>query len=102
MDGARNFAIHHLSSPALGLSPAHRISLGLGYRITEWLKPAFGELLLTPACQLTVEDFALLGIPVVHLIMAMQASIFHFKYTGHSPHNGNVGKHLLPQTSNCI
>ena len=75
MDGARNFAIHHLSSPQLGLSASHRISLGLGYRITEWLEPAFQELVLTPACQLTVEDFALLGIPVVHLIMATQASI---------------------------
>ena len=75
MDGARNFAIHHLSSAELGLSASQRISLGLGYRITKWLEPAFRELVLTPACRLTVEDFALLGIPVVHLIMATQASI---------------------------
>lgn len=75
MDGARNFEIHHLSSPELGLSASHRISLGLSYRITEWLELAFQELVLTPACRLMVEDFALLGIPVVHLIMATQASI---------------------------
>ena len=75
MDGARNFTIHHLSSAELGLLASQRISLGLGYRITKWLEPAFQELILTLACRLTVEDFALLGIPVVHLIMAMQASI---------------------------
>ena len=75
MDGARNFAIAHLSSPEISLSASHRISLGLGYCITEWLEPAFKELMLTPACRLTVEDFTLLGIPVLHLIMAMQARI---------------------------
>ena len=29
----------------------------------------------TPACQLTVEDFSQLGVPVIHLIMATQASV---------------------------
>ena len=74
MDVARSFAIHHLAAPTLGLSAARRLSLGLGYHITDWLEPAFQELIRTPACRITVEDFTL-GMPVVHLIMATQASI---------------------------
>ena len=46
--------------------------------------------MLTLACQLTVEDFALLGIPVTHLVMAMQASIHCLRlaitYNHTSPH----------------
>ena len=75
MDVACSFAIHHLASPALGLSATRTLSLGLRYHITDWLEPAFQELVRTPACRLTVEDFAQLGFPVIHLIMATQASI---------------------------
>jgi hypothetical protein len=75
MDVARNFAIQHLAAPALGLFPSRRLSLGLSYRISTWLEPAFRELITTPACRISIEYFALLGVPVCHLLMSTQASI---------------------------
>jgi hypothetical protein len=93
-EDARHFAIQALSAPMMTLSPALRLSLALSFRISNWIDPAFSELMVTPLGSLTLEDFTLLGPPITHLIVTTQASIrAHrllvaynpFKPTSHDP-----------------
>jgi hypothetical protein len=74
-EDARHFAIQALSAPTMSLSPALRLSLALSFRISNWIDPAFAELMATPLSSLTLEDFVLLGPPITHLIITTQASI---------------------------
>lgn len=75
MDSARAFAIQALGAPTMDLSPARRLSLALSYRITEWIEPAFRQLVATSANRITPDDFCMLGSPLTHLVMSTQADI---------------------------
>ncbi|KAF8513870.1 hypothetical protein JB92DRAFT_3096367 [Gautieria morchelliformis] len=61
MDIARAFAIQALGAPNMGLSPAYCLSLGLSYHVSEWIEPAFKDLMHTPANRIPAEDFVHLG-----------------------------------------
>jgi hypothetical protein len=75
IDIARLFAIQALANPKLNLSPCVRLSLAIRFRISDWIEPAFDELIATPANQIPHEDFVLIGMDVVHLILDTQAAI---------------------------
>jgi hypothetical protein len=75
MDLARTFAIQALGAPNMDLSPARQISLTLSYHITEWIEPAFRQLVATPANRVTANDFSLLGSQLTHLVISTQADI---------------------------
>jgi hypothetical protein len=75
IDIARLFAIQALANPKLNLSPCVRLSLAIRFRISDWIEPAFDELIATPANRIPHEDFMLIGMDVGHLILATQAAI---------------------------
>ncbi|KAF8507351.1 hypothetical protein JB92DRAFT_2815395 [Gautieria morchelliformis] len=75
MDIARAFAIQALGAANMGLSSAYRLSLGLSYHISEWIEPAFKDLMHTPANRIPAEDFVHLGPLVCHLVASTQAEI---------------------------
>jgi hypothetical protein len=74
-DNARSFAIQTLSSSTIGLTPAHKLSLAISYRIHPWIEPTFQLLMNTQTHSFTVEDSAFLGQRIMMLIVTTQATI---------------------------
>ncbi|KAF8494782.1 hypothetical protein JB92DRAFT_3147091 [Gautieria morchelliformis] len=74
-DTARHFAIQALKDS--GLTASHRLSLAISYRISDWIEPAFKDLMDTPPQTFTTEDSMLLGQHIMMLIMTTQAAIRH-------------------------
>ncbi|KAF8583515.1 hypothetical protein K439DRAFT_1617426 [Ramaria rubella] len=82
MEIAHSFAIQALASLTLSLSPATHLSLAISFRIGDWIKPAFQEVI-------TCEPYELRG--------------FHTAgAAGDVPDYGNPGSHLFASSRGCI
>ncbi|KIJ33432.1 hypothetical protein M422DRAFT_264536 [Sphaerobolus stellatus SS14] len=78
MHCARVTAIEQLSRIS-NFPPALKLSLALSFHVSEWIEPAFRQLLKTDAGSLTYGDFIILGPYMTHILMTTQFAIHHYR-----------------------
>jgi hypothetical protein len=82
---AHNFAIKGLLSENNRLSSAHKLSLAISFRVTEWIDQP-SSLLTTPLHKITLQEFKHLGSLGSHLVTMTQYSIlFHCTIIVYNP-----------------